>query len=300
MNINLLLEILKYTLFSTFLFSGAFFFYKGITPKEIQESHRLRFKEQLNSKQKQLEKRIENTSFEQKLKEAGLTFVTTYRFEMIRIGILILLFINYWIIPLLSGKGIVIQSISLIIVLWLLTEYRYKIPVSLTNLLINALIRQKKRARSIELFTLYDVLKTELKSLSGNQNVNVYNLLKDSLSMFKYIKGTLSRLLSTILTNPKLAERVLYEDIKTPASKTLGEIIVKIDNLTRDEALEIIETESKAYSNHFFKEEFRSGQKRKNRLQVFFSCSVLLNAAWLVIFITNMLLIQLQNVNQIF
>lgn len=299
MDINLVLEIVKYLLFSIFLFSGTFLIYKTITPKEIRDSHRLRFKQQLQTKMKTTEKKLKSISFDERLKEAGLPFMNSFRFEMIRIGILVIFIINYWLLPVLSGEGINIQSISILIVLWLITEHRFNIPVSLTNIILKVLTAQKKKVRSIELFTLYDVLKTELNTLHSNQTVNVYNLLKDSLPMFRYLNGTLSRFLSTLLTNPSLAQSVFYDDIKTQGAKTIGEIIVKIDNLSRDEALEVIQTESSAYSSHFFKQEFRNGQKRKNRLQALFSVNVLFNAAWLIIFITNMLMIQMNNVNNI-
>lgn len=299
MDLSLLLNVAKYFLFSLFLVSGALVFYRATTPKETRESHRLRFKEQIQSRAKKTEKKVQNITFEERLREAGLPFLNTYRFELGRLVVLILFICNYWILPVINGAGFDVRTISLLLVIWLITEHRFKIPVSITNMVINMLIAKKKRERSIELFTLYDVLKTELSSLQRNQSVNVYNLLKDSLPMFRYIDGTLSRFLSTLLTNSNLAERILHEEIKTQGSKTLGEILVKIDNLNRDEALEIIQTESATYSGHYFKEEFRKGQKKKNRLQLVFSVNVLFNAAWLIIFLTNMLMLQLNNVNGI-
>lgn len=299
LDINIILEIVKYIVFSIFLFYGTFVFYKAITPKEVRDTHRLRFKEQFETRAKSTANKIQSVSFDDKLKEAGLPFINSFRYEMIRLVIFLFIIGNYVILPMLSGQGFNIQSISIMLVVWILTEYRINFFVSIPNLITNFLITNKKRARSIELFTLYDVLKTDLSELERGQTVNVYNLLKDALPMFRHIDGTLSKFLSTSLTNPKQAEKILYDDIKTQGAKALGEIIVRIDELGRDEALAIIETESSTYANHFFKEEFRNGQKRKNRLQMLFSVNVLFNAAWLILFITNMLLLQMNNTNSI-
>lgn len=294
-----MLEILKYIVFGIFLISGTTLLYRTITPKEVRDTHRLRFKERLYYNKKNTEEKLQNRSFDEKIKEAGLPFLNSFRYELIRIGIFLLYTVNYIVLPIIRGEGLTMVSISILLLLWLLTEHRFHIPVSLVNPVLNLLIRSKQKKRSIELFTLYDVLKSDLQALNEDQNVNVYNLLKDSLSMYRYIDGTVSRFLSTYLTNPKAAEKVFYEDINTLGAKTLGEIIIKIDNLNRDEALEIIQNESSSYSQHFFKEEFREGQKRKSRLQTVFSVNVLFNAAWLIIFITSMLLLQIGVANDI-
>lgn len=299
MDVNLFLEIAKYITFSIFLFYGTFLFYQTITPKEVRDTHRLRFKEQLYLRTKKAEENLQSVSFDEKLKEAGLPFLTSFRYEIFRLVIFLFLIGNYMVLPIINGQGFNIQGVSVLILAWLLTEFRFNIPVSLPNMITNVLIANKKRARSIELFTLYDILKTDLSELDKDQTVNVYNLLKEALPMFSHIDGTLSRLLSTLLTNPKAAEKILYGDIKTQGAKTLGEIIVKVDELSRDEALNIIETESSTYSNRFFKEEFRNGQKRKTRLQMLFSVNVLLNAGWLILFITNMVMLQINNVGSI-
>ncbi|MFD1609806.1 hypothetical protein [Oceanobacillus luteolus] len=299
MNIIVLLEILKYMVFGIFLFAGTIVLYRTITPKELRETHRLRFKEKLFYSAKSTEKKLQNKSFDEKLKEAGLSYLNSFRYEIIRLIIVLLFIVNYLILPAVRGEGLTAVSLSILLLIWLLTEHRFQIPVSLINPALNLLISNKQKKRSIELFTLYDVLKSDLQALHDNQSVNVYNLMKDSLPMYRHIDGTVSRFLSTFLTNPKAAEKVFYEDIKTLGAKTLGEIIIKIDNLSRDEALEIIQTESNSYAQHFFKEEFREGQKRKNRLQTLFSINVLFNAAWLIIFITSMLLIQIGSVSDI-
>lgn len=299
MDVNLVLEICKYVVFSIFLFTGTIIFYQTITPKTVRESHRIRFKETLQLSTKKAEKKIRNISFDEKLIQAGLPFLNSFRYEVIRLVIFLFIILNYMLLPVIAGNGFQIQSISILILAWLVTEHRFNIPVSIPNIVTDILIANKRRARSIELFTLYDALKTDLNELEPNQTVNVYNLLKESLPMFRYLNGTISRFLSTVLTNPKDAEKVFYEDIKTQGAKTIGEIIVKIDQLSRDEALTILQTESSTYSNHFFKEEFRNGQKKKNRLQTFFSVNVLFNIAWLILFITNMLLIQITNLNGI-
>lgn len=292
MNVMVLLEILKYTIFGVFLISGTTMIYRTITPKEIRETHRLRFKEKFYYSKKHTEERLQNRSFDEKLKEAGLPFLNSVRFELIRLTVFLIYIVSYMILPIINGENLTAATISILLIMWVITEHRFHIPVSLVNPVLNLLIRSRQKKRSIELFTLYDVLKSDLQALQENQRVNVYNLLKDSLSMYKEIDGTVSRFLSTYLTNPKAAEKVFYEDINTLGAKTLGEIIVKIDNLSRDEALDVIQTESSTYSQHFFKEEFREGQKRKSRLQFFFSVNVLLNAAWLILFITSMVLMQ--------
>ncbi|MEQ2529098.1 hypothetical protein WMO40_20700 [Bacillaceae bacterium CLA-AA-H227] len=138
------------------------------------------------------------------------------------------------------------------------------------------------------MFTLFDLLKADLYSLKSSQQVNVYNILRDSLPMFEYIQGSISRLLSLWKNSPEKAKNTLYEDIGGETSKILGEIIFKLDQTPKEEALRIIESEASVFSFTYYENEMQSTGKKKTIIFTFFTFTSVIIIAWLVFFVFNM------------
>ncbi len=287
--------IVQYLVFSIFLFTGTTILYQTITSREVRKLHRIKLVENIQKSKSTAEEKLTSNGFNAQLRQAGITFLNSFRYETVRFVLLIIYLFYYIIWPPLEGNTVSTTPLIVLFLLAVATEHRLKPPISIINVVINRLIARKRKNRRTELFTLYDILKADLKALQDKQDVNIYALLKSSLPMFRYINGTVSRFLSLWVTNPEKAKDVFYEDIKTPGARTLGEVIVKIDTASRDEALHVIQSESSVFAENYFKTEVKNNQKRKNILMTSFSVNVLVNATWLIALIATMLLIQLNS-----
>lgn len=70
---------------------------------------------QFQTQAKNTEKMLKSLSFDERLRDAGILFLTSFRYEMIRLVLFLLLIGNYMILPLINGQGFNVQSISILL-----------------------------------------------------------------------------------------------------------------------------------------------------------------------------------------
>ena len=290
---NLIL-VIQYTFFAFFLISSVTLFYRTISTEEERRIHRLQILNTLNKGKMIAAETLDNESFKTRLEEAGLDFLTPFRYEVYRITILLGLGIYYIGLPALSGNGINMASLLLLLYLIVCTEHRIKIRwLSLINIILDFLKNSRIRKKEVELFTLYDLLKAELNQLNDEKEINVYSLLKEITPNFTYIRNALKRFLSLWMIDPNNAKYVFYEDIGTPSAKTIGEVLIKIDSSSKHEAIDILQNESSVFNQIFYKNESEKQIKRKNYLSGYFTVNILVSIVWLLVIISYVVLDQI-------
>lgn len=290
---NLIL-VIQYTFFAFFLISSVTLFYRTISTEEERRIHRLKILNTLNKGKMIAAETLDNESFKTRLEEAGLDFLTPFRYEVYRITILLGLGIYYIGLPALSGNGINMASLLLLLYLIVCTEHRIKIRwLSLINIILDFLKNSRIRKKEVELFTLYDLLKAELNQLNDEKEINVYSLLKEITPNFTYIRNALKRFLSLWMIDPNNAKYVFYEDIGTPSAKTIGEVLIKIDSSSKHEAIDILQNESSVFNQIFYKNESEKQIKRKNYLSGYFTVNILVSIVWLLVIISYVVLDQI-------
>lgn len=274
---------------------GTIYLYRLITSHEERKIYRLKILKQVNERKEKVVKTNRESQLERRLKTTGLPFLTALRFQVIR-GIFILITTTYYILmPLINNDPLKITVLLIPSILFIMTEPTVKI--SIVSMIIEALISHRKRKKFVEVFTLFDLLKADLYTLKSSQQVNIYSIIRESTPMFEHIGGTLSRFLSLWKTSPEKAKDVLYEDIGGESTKILGEIIYKLDQTSKEEALSIIEAESSVFSFSYFENELQKSGKEKTVKYGFFTFTSVLIIAWLVIYVFGMFNDSLSNNN---
>ncbi|MBU8732496.1 hypothetical protein KM915_20830 [Cytobacillus oceanisediminis] len=264
---------------------GTYYLYKSLTSAEERKVYRTKIIKQYEDKKKQIVEKNSESAFQKRLKETGIN-LSAVRFQIYRWTFLVITFL-YYVFNIILYPEQYDRSILIIpLFFFVLTEPR--LSFSLANIIVSELIKRKRKKRILELFTLFDILKADLNSLADEQEVNVYSILKESLPLFEQITGSVSRFLSLWKTSPDDAKNVFYQEIGGESAKVLGDVLYKLDQTSKKEALSIIESESSIFSYAYYEKEIQSGIKRKNGFFLLFSANILLIIAWLIFIVFTM------------
>ncbi|WP_019156869.1 hypothetical protein [Robertmurraya massiliosenegalensis] len=247
--------------------------------------YRLRALKGVKEKKEKFVKESQESLLQKRLKATGISYFNAVRFYVLRWCLILVVIVAYVVAPLLSDD-FSLYNIFYPLGLYFLTEPKLK--YSLVSIILNSLVANRQKKRVIEVFTLFDLLKADLYTLKSSQQVNVYSILRESLPMFEHIQGSISRILSLWKVSPEKAKNVLYEEIGGETAKILGDILIKLDKSTKDEALKIIEAESNVFSFTYYENELRYTGKQKTVIFTFFTFTSVVIIGWLVFFVFNM------------
>lgn len=281
----ILLDLIGYALFLFLLLYSAYLVYTLFTSYEERKIYRTKIKKQIMDQKNKFKDKQSGSDFENRLKKSGLRF-SAFHYQLFRYSLIISLYGYYILDPLLSNDSIVISNLFIPVFLFIMTEPKFNFSV--IHNVVNFLISKRKRQKTTELFTLYSLLKSELSTTSDMKQTNIYNFLRDSQSMFDYINGAISRFLSLWKTNPELAKNVFYEDIGNDNAQVLGDILYRIDNASKKEAIDVIESESEVFSYTFFEKEVQGNIKITKFFFIYASLTVFLWLAWLIVVVFSM------------
>lgn len=258
--------------------------YRLITSKEERQKYRTKIQKQIADKRKLIRQKSSESQLQSRLRSSGLP-ISAFSFQIIRWSFVLVVSAYYIIIPLVEGN-FKITLLCIPPLLIILTEPVFK--HSIVNKVLDLLINRKRRQRIIEMFQLFDVLKAELLSLKPNQEVNIYYILKDSLPTFEHISGTISKFLSFWKTSPEKAKNVFLNDIGGDSAKALGDILEKMDRTTKQDALKILESESKVFSYQYYERELQQSGKQRLVFYIFFMSTNILIISWLIVLVLSM------------
>lgn len=292
-SVSLILKIVEYGIYIGFLVLGTYYLYKSLTSNEERKFYRIKLIKEINERRNSIVAKSTESDFQKKLRVTGISFLSAVRYQIFRWSFIIVATGYYLILPIIKTDQFDRSLFSIPVLLILISEPKFKFSV--VSKVLDSLIKRKKRQRTIELFTLFDMLKAELITLNKDQDVNIYNMLKDSITMFEYIPGTISRFLSLWKSSPETAKDVFYLEIGGESAKVLGDILFKLDNTSKDEALKILESESSIFSFSYYESELQGSIKQKNAFSLLFSVNILLIIAWLIIIVFTMFSDNLEN-----
>ncbi|MGE2624390.1 hypothetical protein ACQH8C_24910, partial [Escherichia coli] len=105
------------------------------------------------------------------------------------------------------------------------------------------------------------------------------------LPMFEHIDGTIARFLSLWKSDPEKAKDVFHEDIGGEGTKALGDIIFKMDQTSKEQALETINAESSVFAFSYYEAQMQQSGKSKTLMFGIFTTTSLLIISWLVLYI---------------
>jgi hypothetical protein len=280
------MKLLVYVVYLALVIMGAYYIFKTLTNFEERKIYRTKILKQINDKKEAFVKKNKESVFQKKLQSTGIRYLSATRYQIIRISFILTMTAYYGVVPNLNSEVYDLTYLAIPPLLIILSEPNFK--YSVTTLAVNMLIKRKNKKKIVELFTLFDMLKAELNTLKANQEVNIYNILRGYLPMFEHITGTLTKFLSLWRTSPEEAKNVFSTDIGEESASVLGDILYKLDNTAKNEALKIIEAESNVFSFTYYESQMHSSVKVKNIFFIMFSVNIVLILAWLITFIYTM------------
>jgi len=265
---------------------GAYQTYALCTSFEERKLQRTKIAQSIQQKKKKFILVNNKSKFQQKLSTAEIKYIKASHYQITRIVVLLFLVIYYIAIPYITLGEFSVMSLLLVWGIYLATEPIFK--YSIISMIINYLIALKYQKKMTEVFTLFDVLKADLYSLNPSQEVNIYGIIRDSLPMFEHIDGTIARFLSLWKSDPEKAKDVFHEDIGGEGTKALGDIIFKMDQTSKEQALETINAESSVFAFSYYEAQMQQSGKSKTLMFGIFTTTSLLIISWLVLYIFAM------------
>lgn len=281
------LTIIQYGIFFMILSGSAYYMYQRLTTKDEREFYRLKIQKEIAERKDKLVEKELNSNFQKKIEQAQLKRFNAFRFQFVRLLFIIYFAFNYLVIPYIDGEGIGRLLLLSFVTIIILSEPRFKF--SLINVFLNSIIHRKQKAKIIELFTLFDILKAELNTLKDEQEVNVYSIIQNVLPMFNHIQGTLSKFLSLWKRSPKVAKEIFHDEIGGDSAKAIGDILYKLDSVSRKDALEVIESESSVFSVQYYQKELQKATKSSTAFFGFFLTTNVIVIIWLIVFVFVMI-----------
>lgn len=178
---------------------------------------------------------------EQLFKDAGYPLgLNGYRWEILKWSLLVFLLMNYILYPAISGRDVSMYSILFILASMVLFSPTF--PFSISRFILNRLIEYKKAKRNSELFSLYDMLISEIQMMETTR-VNAYSLLRMLKPYFTELDGGISRLLAnwTSSEGPDYALDTFAKEIGTNEAKSLANVFKKFDDNKRETILKSLQ-----------------------------------------------------------
>lgn len=276
-----------YSCYFFLILYASYFMYGLITTTTERKRFRTRIQRELQKRKTRMILKAEETNFAMKLEQAGRPLaLTAFRYQLARWAILFSLGVYYIFLPFASKFEVNLIVLAFIIALFILSspQLRFSIPHYVLDQLL--ILRNKKKHQ--ELFTLFDMLQAELTSLAEGQQINVYNLIKDCVQYFDYIDGALIKFLHAWKYSPQGAKHILATEIGGEDAETLSNILYKIDETSKEQAIEILHGASQVFSVAYFEGGNRKKEKKFVLLDAFFFSVNMLTIAWLLFIVVSM------------
>ncbi|MGE8081334.1 hypothetical protein [Peribacillus loiseleuriae] len=259
---------------------SGFFVYAGLTTKVERTHHRLRFKEEWQEqKSGYIDKRSKSKS-EYLFKESGNPFgLTAIRWDISRAIFMLVVFLNYILYPWVNSGSPQFSIFILVALIAISTEPSLG-KLSIMHFMLNRLILYKKAKRNAELFSLYDMLVSEIQMMNSTR-INIYSLLRTLTHYFRELNGTLKRLLSNWTSDlgPDEALELFAKEIDTSEAKSLATVLKTFDNNDKETILISL----RGMEDMFVTSQIENYRKRR-KLYVDLANIPVMAAHWLILF----------------
>lgn len=219
-------------------FLAGYLIYSGLASRIEKQQLRIRFKVAVDGRNEKHKEKVNNSKSEKLFKEAGYPLgINGIKWELIKNGLWALAILNYVFFPIITTGdfSIIVLILVMIGMIMLLPTFRF----SLTRFILNRLIDYKKAKRNAELFSLYDMLISEIQMMQ-NTRINSYSIIRTLKPYLKEIDGPLSRLLAgwTSDVGPEKALDAFAKEIDTNEAKSLANVLKKFDENKKETILQ--------------------------------------------------------------
>lgn len=213
--------------------------YFGLATKLERRHFRLRVKEGWEDSKREIVNKSGTSKLEILLNQSNYPLgVNALKFNIIFFILFILLFMNYVFVPVIMTG--IIKLIPFVIGVVILSGLYPALPFSPTRFFLKRLIEYRQAKKNSELFSLYDMLVSEIEMMVTTR-VNIYSLLKSLQPYFKEINTALAIMLSEWQSSsigPSKAIERFSERIGTNEAKSLATVLQTFDENSRENLIE--------------------------------------------------------------
>lgn len=283
-----ILDLAMYFIYFVTVIFSCYVAYITVTTQTERKRYRTKIQQEVSNQREKIITKSENSPISSTFNAAGNPLKLTFlRFQIIRWGLILTLIVYYIVLPFIQTNEINMMVITAIFSLAFFTSPGLP-KGSVSLFILNELIKMRSKKKQMELFTLFDMLQAELNSLNNEQEINVYNLLKDCIPYFDYIDTAIIKYLHLWKHDPQRAKEVLAEEIGGEDAETLSNILFKIDDTTKEHAIEILSGASKIFSASYFEGGNRKNEKKNVFVNTLFFGVNLLIIVWLIVMVVSM------------
>jgi len=281
-------SILIYFLVFVLLFLSVYTSYRMSLSEKDRKKYRTNALNFYKKNKEKIEKKAKNSELDRRLSQIGNPLgLTAFVYHAIRYVFLLVILFNYLVIPYINADTISRNAIYVLVGLFILTSPKAKF--SLINVIIIGFeVFYRKKVIS-ELFTFYDILKDELNSLNKNQDINVHNLLKNSLDYFDYIDKALMAFIRNYRFSPELARDKFIELVPGNHSRIIANILYKFDSSNKEELKELIEGAANVFTTVYLEEESRKEEKKIFKIDILLFAGTMFSLVWVLYFFVIMM-----------
>ncbi len=208
--------------------------YAGLSTNLERRHFRLRMKNGWGEGKKGFIEKSKTSKVEQLLYKARFPLgITAVKVQLIFLSGLVLLIVNYLVAPyILTGYTKPFFFITGVIILGILYPGHSLSPVRFA---LNRLIEYRQAKKNAELFSLYDMLVSEIEMMINSRS-NIYSILLSLTPYFTELKPELTRLLSDWTTSsngPVEGVERFAESIGSPEARSLATVLITFDENDR-------------------------------------------------------------------
>lgn len=255
-----LLPVLPYFLAVGGGILSGFLVYGGLTDHHERRHYRLRLKNTISKSKTDLVGQAENSMTEQLLKQARYPFgLTAVRVYLVLLGILTYLTLNYVVLALLTNGYI--RWTPFIIGIAGVLLVNPDTPFSPNRFILKKFIEYRKAKQVAELFSLYDMLVSEIEMMR-TMRVNVYSLLRVMLPYFDELKPAMTKMLmdwTSSTVGPTQAVDAFAKEIDTSEAQSLATVLKTFDDNSRETLLESL----KGMEDMFITSQIENNRRRR-------------------------------------
>lgn len=275
-----LLNFLQYAVYFIFIVLAAHQLLLVTTTEEYRKKIKTKFITKIELEKAKQQQKESKSKAAQLFDEADFKYLNLSKYNMFR-RLLLILIISF------GGSNLSLMSLMIVLLLYLIFSDVHN-RFSLIRFFLKSRIKNIEHEKENELFSLFDILKTEILIDKNKHSFNVYELTYGNLNYFNRIKEPLSTFLSTWAKSPELAIEGFTKSIPIEEAQFIAEFLIKIENMNSTEALHLISEQNQIMSIKRLEKANQRAEVKKNIYYVFFYISAFTIIIWFLWFIYDM------------
>jgi hypothetical protein len=238
-------QVLHYGIMGFLLFATYALFAKSFEDDNIvRNRYKNRWGRSINKDK--MEQLFKNEWLDQQFRKAGVPLSSTY-YNLIRYAVLIVA-VGLGIIDKQTSLSVIPPSLVYLAIILFVLSWPIKGEFTPLNYFLGLARRSYKAKQSSELYQLYTLIKTELRS-DERKVSNTYHLLANNRQYFNLIRPAIDQCLARWKDGSEVAWDVFAKELGTDEAATFAMVMKKIDGADLETARKTLEQKRQEFAN---------------------------------------------------